>query len=249
MTKIMRTLRDVSAEIRSESQSTQPVGLTNDYTYGNLNSEREELEDKASHEELIEDELMDTDDVLVDDGISGYGSQPEPTKEVQNTCVPGSDYLGGSSLQNDRDLTKNGIADTTMDNDQTMDTDQMIQRDMDQDEIVVERDIIITEDEVIDITMVSVPDEEVSTTADRSSDSQPAGQAPHDKIQPSSTNKRCGCGTNDKYKELDDATLDKMKERYPVEQVLPDEDEVLSVKEVQPSVDEMNVDKNTRERG
>lgn len=254
MTKIMRTLRDVDAEVRSESQSTEPIGLVNDYTYGNLNDVREDLEDKASNEALIDNEFLNPDDSIESGQVRDKDSQAGSAASAQNQCVPGSDYLGGK--KNENDLAGNRFTDTGKSDklmvDSNIDDDDM--------NIEVERDIIITDDEIIDITMVSVPEEGNTIHETPASSSQKDSlQASQDKTYGSSDKKSCSCSQNqkpedlhqtqDRYKDLDDSTLEKMKERYPVEQVIADEDEVVSVKDVQPCVDEMNVDKNTRERG
>ena len=57
--KVMRTLWDISSDVRREATSTKPVGTVDDYTYGNLGDRRENMIDgipNAANEDIIIDE-------------------------------------------------------------------------------------------------------------------------------------------------------------------------------------------------
>ncbi|MCC8154626.1 MAG: hypothetical protein LIP01_10675 [Tannerellaceae bacterium] len=78
--KVMRSLWDISSDVRTEALSTKPVGLVDDYTYGDIGELRENMIDgipDGSEAELITDENQN--------GI------PD---DMEHTTIKEDDYIG-----------------------------------------------------------------------------------------------------------------------------------------------------------
>ncbi|MCD7930477.1 MAG: hypothetical protein LUH15_03460 [Tannerellaceae bacterium] len=78
--KVMRTLWDISSDVRRESTSTKPIGTVDDYTYGDIGDLRENMIDGIPDSANA--------DIIVDENQNGIPDN------MEDMSKKGEDYIG-----------------------------------------------------------------------------------------------------------------------------------------------------------